>query len=173
MPHGTDRPYPIRILAFFEMIRPYHVGIRILGNLEGKNCKACHHVLQNEKIFIDTTTFSPAKFPDKYDRSVFSSVIDWSKYVFPSYLIGDGGFLLCPMAIAAVQDLDDTSLHTWQQELGLRRSEITIDGKNFDNETCHDPHINRNQITVRKVSCMYVCMYVFYLAESIKVTYHY
>ena len=26
MPHGTDRPYPnnpIRILAFFEMIRPY------------------------------------------------------------------------------------------------------------------------------------------------------
>ena len=33
MPHGTDRPYPIRILAFFEMIRPYHVGIRISGNL--------------------------------------------------------------------------------------------------------------------------------------------
>ena len=29
MPHGTDCPYPIRILAFFEMIRPYHVGIRI------------------------------------------------------------------------------------------------------------------------------------------------
>ena len=33
MPHGTDCPYPIRILAFFEMIRPYHVGIRISGNL--------------------------------------------------------------------------------------------------------------------------------------------
>ena len=33
MPHGTDRPYPIRILAFFEMIRPYHVVIRISGNL--------------------------------------------------------------------------------------------------------------------------------------------
>ena len=25
MPPGTDCPYPIRILAFFEMIRPYHV----------------------------------------------------------------------------------------------------------------------------------------------------
>ena len=45
-------------------------------------------------------------------------------------------------------------MYTWQQELGLRRSEIAIDGKNFDNERCHDPHnINRNQITVRKVSC--------------------
>ena len=29
MPTGTDCPYPIRILAFFEMIRPYHVMIRI------------------------------------------------------------------------------------------------------------------------------------------------
>ena len=29
MPSGTDCPYPIRILAFFEMIRPYHVVIRI------------------------------------------------------------------------------------------------------------------------------------------------
>ena len=29
MPPGTDCPYPIRILAFFEMIRPYHVMIRI------------------------------------------------------------------------------------------------------------------------------------------------
>ena len=60
--------------------------------------------------------------------------------------------LLDYTAIAAVRDLDDTSLHTWQQELGLRRSEITIDGKNFDNERCHDQHINRNEITVRKVS---------------------
>ena len=76
--------------------------------------------------------------------------------ISPSYLIGDGGFLLGPTAIAAVSDLDDTSLHTCQQELGLRRSEITYDnkigGKNFDDERCHDPHINRNQITVRKVS---------------------
>ena len=58
------------------------------------------------------------------------------------------------MATTAVRDLDDTSLHTWQQELGFRRSEITIDVNNFDNERCHDPHIpiNRNQITVRKVS---------------------
>ena len=29
MPPGTDCPYAIRILAFFEMIRPYHVVIRI------------------------------------------------------------------------------------------------------------------------------------------------
>ena len=29
MQPGTDCPYPIRILAFFEMIRPYHVVIRI------------------------------------------------------------------------------------------------------------------------------------------------
>ena len=41
MRHGTDCPYPIRIFAFFEMIRPYHVGIRISGNLRGKNCKDC------------------------------------------------------------------------------------------------------------------------------------
>ena len=31
MPPGTDCPYPIRMLAFFEMIRPYHVVIRIRG----------------------------------------------------------------------------------------------------------------------------------------------
>ena len=41
MPHGTDRPYPIRILAFFEMIRPYHVVIRISGNLWVENSKSC------------------------------------------------------------------------------------------------------------------------------------
>ena len=29
MPPGTDCPYPIRIFAFFEMIRPHHVVIRI------------------------------------------------------------------------------------------------------------------------------------------------
>ena len=29
MPPGTDCPCPIRILVFFEMIRPYHVMIRI------------------------------------------------------------------------------------------------------------------------------------------------
>ena len=29
MPPGTDCPYPIRMLACFEMIRPYHVVIRI------------------------------------------------------------------------------------------------------------------------------------------------
>ena len=66
MPHGTDCPYPIRILAFFEMIRLYRVGIRIPGKLRGGNCKAC--VEQNESFVIDTTTFPPAKFPDKYDR---------------------------------------------------------------------------------------------------------
>ena len=64
--------------------------------------------------------------------------------VSPSYLIGDGGFLLGRTAIMAVRDLDDTSLHTCQQELGLRWSEITydnkIDEKNFDDERRHDPH---------------------------------
>ena len=29
MPPGTDGPYPIRIFAVFEMIRQYHVVIRI------------------------------------------------------------------------------------------------------------------------------------------------
>ena len=29
MPPGMDCPYPIRIFAFFEMIRPYHIVIRI------------------------------------------------------------------------------------------------------------------------------------------------
>ena len=29
MPPGTDCPYPIRIFAVFEMIRPYHAVIRI------------------------------------------------------------------------------------------------------------------------------------------------
>ena len=29
MPPGTDCPYPIRLLAFLGMIRPYHVMIRI------------------------------------------------------------------------------------------------------------------------------------------------
>ena len=107
---------------------------------------------------IDTTTFSPAKFPDKYDRSAFSSVIegiDWSKYLFQNTAGQSvGQFPITRLyGDRTVRDLDDTSLHTWQQELGLRRSEITIDGKNFDNERCQHPHnINRNQITVRKVS---------------------
>ena len=30
MPHDTDYPYPIRILAVFEVIQPYSVLIRIL-----------------------------------------------------------------------------------------------------------------------------------------------
>ena len=33
MPHDTDRPYPIRIWAFFEIIRPYQILIRIGGKL--------------------------------------------------------------------------------------------------------------------------------------------
>ena len=43
--------------------------------------------------------------------------------VSPSYLIGDGGFLLGPTAIASVRDLDDTSLHTYQQEIGPKGPE--------------------------------------------------
>ena len=30
MPHDTDYPYPIRILAVFKVIRPYSILIRIL-----------------------------------------------------------------------------------------------------------------------------------------------
>ena len=74
--------------------------------------------------------------------------------VSPSYLIGDGGFLLGPTAIiTAVRDLDVISLHIWQQELpvvGLLRSEITIDGKNFDNDRCHDPCTRISNNTVIK-----------------------
>ena len=86
MPHGTDRPYPIRILAFFEMIRPYHVVIRISAYLLGKNSKSCS-VYSKTKVLSSTQLdralhFPPAKFPDRYDRSAFSSVIDWSKYIF-------------------------------------------------------------------------------------------
>ena len=72
--------------------------------------------------------------------------------VSPSYLIGDGGFLLGPIrrSLPYAHDLD---MIVCQQELGPRRSEITYDRrKNFDNERCHDPHINRNQINVRNVS---------------------
>ena len=48
MPPGTDCPYPIRILAFFEMIRPYHVVIRSSGKL-----------LKEKQIsfIVDTTSF--------------------------------------------------------------------------------------------------------------------
>ena len=35
-------------------------------------------VCSKTKVLSSTTTFPPAKFPDKYDRSAFSSVIDWS-----------------------------------------------------------------------------------------------
>ena len=33
MPHDIDCPYPIRIWAFFEMIRPYQILIRIGSKL--------------------------------------------------------------------------------------------------------------------------------------------
>ena len=49
------------------------------------------------------------------------------------------------MAIAAVRDLDDTGLHPLQQELGLRRSEITIDGK-----TSITKHVTTHISTVMK-----------------------
>ena len=41
-----------------------------------------------------------------------------------------------PMAIAAVRDLDDTGARPPSVRDHDRR-------KNFDNETCHDPHINQ------------------------------
>ena len=69
-------------------------------------------------------------------------------WVSPSYLIGDGGFLLGPTVIAAVRDLDDTSLHAYLAKRARPPSvRDHVRWKNFDNERCHEPHINRNQIT--------------------------
>ena len=62
MPLGTDCPYPIRIFAFFEMIRPYHIVIRIRGKLLKTIC-VLRRAKQNSFI-VDTTSFS-AKFPKK------------------------------------------------------------------------------------------------------------
>ena len=55
MPPGTDCPYPIRILAFFEMIRPYHVVIRIWGKLLKNNLWIC--VAKQNSFIVDTTSF--------------------------------------------------------------------------------------------------------------------
>ena len=33
MPPGTDCPYPIRILVFFEMIRPYHIHVNLTSQM--------------------------------------------------------------------------------------------------------------------------------------------
>ena len=38
MPHDTDYPYPIRILAVFKVIRPYSILIRILTNFMETIC---------------------------------------------------------------------------------------------------------------------------------------
>ena len=51
----------------------------------------------------------------------------------PSYVIKDSGIQL------ALRDLDDTSL----------TYDIEIDGKNLDSKKLHNPHINRNHVTVR------------------------
>ena len=55
MPPGTDCPYPIRILAFFEMIRPYHVVIRIWGKLLKNNLRICE--AKQNSFIVDTTSF--------------------------------------------------------------------------------------------------------------------
>ena len=55
MPPGTDCPYPIRILAFFEMIQPYHGVIRIWGKLLEKNYELC--VAKQNSFIVDTTSF--------------------------------------------------------------------------------------------------------------------
>ena len=55
MPPGTDCPYPIRILACFEMIRPYHVVIRIWGKLLKNNLWIC--VAQQNSFIVDTISF--------------------------------------------------------------------------------------------------------------------
>ena len=59
MTHDTDCPYPIRIWAFLEMIRPYQTLIRIGGKLwnifvfvifgcvakDGQFCRRCNVIL--------------------------------------------------------------------------------------------------------------------------------
>ena len=55
MPPGTDCPYPIRILAFFEMIRPYHVVIRIWGKLLKNDLWIC--VAKQNSFILETTSF--------------------------------------------------------------------------------------------------------------------
>ena len=70
MPHGTDRPYPIRILAFFEMIRPYHVVIRISGNLWGENCKSCSKtkVLSSTQLHFPRLNFLTDMIDRRFHR---------------------------------------------------------------------------------------------------------
>ena len=41
MPHDTDCQYPIRIWAFFEMIRPYQILIRICSERRTVITKQC------------------------------------------------------------------------------------------------------------------------------------
>ena len=60
MPPGTDCPYPIRIWAFFEMIRPYHAVIRIWGKLLKNNLWIC---VAKPNSFIVTQLAFSAKFP--------------------------------------------------------------------------------------------------------------
>ena len=73
MPHGADRPYPIRILAFFEMIRPYHVVIRISGNLWGGNCKSCSKtkVLSSAQLHFPRLNFPT----DMIDRRFLNRLV--------------------------------------------------------------------------------------------------
>ena len=73
MPPGTDCPYPIRIWAFFEMIRPYHAVIRIWGKLLKNNLWIC---VAKPNSFIVTQLAFSAKFPKK--TGDFASVKhDW------------------------------------------------------------------------------------------------
>ena len=65
MPPGTDCPYPIRIFAFFEMIRPYHVVIRIWGKLLKNNLCIC--VAKQNSLSSTQLAFS-AKFLEKNGR---------------------------------------------------------------------------------------------------------
>ena len=55
MPPGTDCPYQIRIFAFFEMIRPYHIVIRIWGKLMKNNLLI--YVAKQNSFIVDTTSF--------------------------------------------------------------------------------------------------------------------
>ena len=77
MPPGTDCPYSIRIFAVFEMIRPYHVVIRIWGKLlKNKLLSMC-----SETTVLSSTQLAfSAKFPEngrfRLPRTLLTNISD-------------------------------------------------------------------------------------------------
>ena len=99
MPHGTDCPYPIRIFDFFEMIRPYHVGIRIGGKSREMIVGIC---LKKKSFVVDITSFILPNFRQTCSTGIsignrlVQILFPKTVRVSTSYLIRDGGSLLGP-----------------------------------------------------------------------------